>query len=111
MSRIEADHLAREAIVYVRQGGPFRTMDKSKWYWIAFAYLLDADDGHQRHGLGEGIHLQLSFALLKFAPLRSAPLRSGRMDGFSALRSFQTSTPCRRSSRCSGLATRFGPLT
>jgi hypothetical protein len=29
-----------------------------KWYWIAFAHFFDADEGHQPHGLGEGIHLQ-----------------------------------------------------
>src|ERR1700683_421741 len=29
-----------------------------KWYWIAFAYFLDADEGHRPHGLCEGIHLQ-----------------------------------------------------
>ena len=36
-------------------------------------------------------------------------MRSGRTEGFSALHAFQTSTPCRRRSRCSGSATRFGP--
>src|ERR1700761_956084 len=32
-----------------------------EWNWIRFAYLLDADEGHQPHGLGEGIHVQHVF--------------------------------------------------
>jgi hypothetical protein len=32
-------------------------------------------------------------------------LRSGRTEGSFSLHSFQTSTPCRMRSRCSGLAT------
>ena len=43
-------------------------------------------------------------ALKKLAPLRLAPLRFGRILGFSSRHSFQTSTPCLRISRCSGLA-------
>jgi hypothetical protein len=29
--------------------------------WIAFAYFLDADEGHQPHGPGKGIHFQHVF--------------------------------------------------
>ena len=50
-----------------------------------------------------------SSAPLRFAPPRSAPQRSASTLGALALQAFQTSTPCRRSSRCSELATSRGP--
>jgi hypothetical protein len=57
----------------------------------------------------------LRFALMRSAKLRSALLsfallRSGAIEGSFLLQAFQTSTPCRRSSRCSGLAIRWRPL-
>ena len=54
-----------------------------------------------------GIFTPLKSIQAKFSLGRCMPERSGRISGFSSLHLFQTSTPCSRTFKCSGLATPF----